>query len=119
MPILPDTSVINSAGCYVYHLWDENVNQTRNRPSVHWKRVISMPVNMSDYIITSASLEVIFNASVSVSPHAGAGGGIDRLGDVGLDRYSSGDSADFYAFLNDEEDSLLPIPIATNNTGTG
>ncbi|MFX1278482.1 MAG: hypothetical protein ACFFA3_03645 [Promethearchaeota archaeon] len=119
LPILPDTYVINSSGCYVSHLWHEDNNQTRNRPSVHWKRTINMPVNMSDYVITSASLDVIFNASVSVSPHAGTAGGIDREGDVGLDVYSSGDSADFYVSLNDAEETLLPIPIATNNTGAG
>jgi hypothetical protein len=119
LPILPDTYIINSEGCFVSHLWDENINQTRNRPSVHWKRTVTMPVNMSDYIITSASIEVIFNATVSVSPHAGAGGGIDRQGDSGLDDYSSGDSADFYAFLTDVDESIVPIPIATNNTGIG
>ncbi|MFW9900561.1 MAG: hypothetical protein ACFFDY_04665 [Candidatus Thorarchaeota archaeon] len=117
--IFPDTYTINSEGCYVSHLWDEDINQTRNRPSVHWKRVITMPVNMSDYKITSASLEVIFNASVSVSPHAGSGGGIDREGDAGLDVYSSGDSADFYALLNDGDETLNPIPIASNNSGLG
>ncbi|MHA2283506.1 MAG: hypothetical protein ACXAC5_21910 [Promethearchaeota archaeon] len=119
LPILPDTYVINSSGGCVSHLWHENNNQTRNRPSVQWKRTITMPVNMSDYIITSASLEVIFNATVSVSPHAGSGGGIDREGDAGLDRYSSGDSADFYVLLSDAEETIEPIPVATNNTGAG
>jgi hypothetical protein len=65
-PILPDTYSINSAGAEIYHYWDEQVNQTRNTPSIHWKRNIEMPVNMSDYIITSASLEVVFNATVTV-----------------------------------------------------
>jgi len=100
-PILPDTYSISSAGAEVYHYWDEQVNQTRNTPSVHWKRNIQMPVNMSDYIITSASLEVVFNATVTVSPHAISGRGIDRDGDVGLDAYAIGDFAEFYILISD------------------
>ncbi|MFX1316427.1 MAG: hypothetical protein ACFE9T_11225 [Promethearchaeota archaeon] len=117
-PILPDLYVINSSGCYVYHEWDEDVNQTRNNPSIYWKRTITMPVNMSDYIITSASLEVIFNATVTVSPHDN--GGIDRLGDDGgIDDYSEGDYTEFYVYLSDVEESFEPVPVAYNHTGKG
>jgi hypothetical protein len=98
-PVLPDTYGISSAGAEVYHLWDEGVNQTRNTPSIHWKRNIQMPVNMSDYIITSASLEVVFNATVTVSPHSS--GGIDREGDAGLSAYAIGDFAEFYILISD------------------
>ncbi|MHA2390908.1 MAG: hypothetical protein ACXAEX_02970 [Promethearchaeota archaeon] len=115
LPILPDTYEINSAGAYVSHLWDENLNQTRNRPSVHWKRNISTPINISDYVITSASLDVAFNATVTVSPHSG--GGIDREGDAGLDRYSTGDYAYFYVLLSDLDQTFDPIQVAFNNTG--
>jgi len=100
-PILPDTYGISSAGAEIYHYWDEQVNQTRNTPSIHWKRNIEMPVNMSDYIITSASLEVVFNATVTVSPHAVTGSGIDRDGDTGLDAYAIGDFAEFYILISD------------------
>ncbi|MFX0042455.1 MAG: hypothetical protein ACFE8L_06055 [Candidatus Hodarchaeota archaeon] len=117
LPILPDIYEINSSGCYVYHEWHEDVNQTRNRPSIHWKRTITMPVNMTDYVITSASLEVIFNATVTVSPHNG--GGIDRLGDANLDDYSTGDYAKFYVLFSDEEESFEPIQAAHNNTALG
>ena len=113
-PVLPDTSQINSAGCYISHYWDESVNQTRNTPSVHWKRDIEMPVNMSDYIITSAKFEAIFNASVTVSPHDG--GGIDRPGDSGLDAVATGDYAKFYVLLSDVAGSQ-EYQIAFNNTG--
>ncbi len=113
--ILPDRYEINSSGCHVSHLWHENINQTRNRPSVHWKRDINMPVNFSDYKITSASLEVIFNATVTVSPHDG--GGIDRFGDIGLDDYSTGDYAKFYVLLSDVNETFQPIKVASNNTG--
>ncbi|MFW9876000.1 MAG: hypothetical protein ACFFG0_23100, partial [Candidatus Thorarchaeota archaeon] len=118
LPVLPDTYEINSAGCEVFHLWDESVNQTRNRPSVNWKRTINMPIDMRDYIITSASLEVIFNATVTVSPHSG--GGIDRLGDDGgIDFYSTGDYAKFYALIADVDETFDPIQIASNNTAGG
>jgi len=119
LPILPDIYEINSSGCYVYHQWHEDINQTRNRPSIHWKRTINMPVNMTDYIITSASLEVIFNATVTVEPRTG--GGIDRLGDpLGAnDDYSTGDYAEFYVLFSDVEESFEPIQAAYNNTALG
>jgi len=118
LPILPDHYEINSSGCHVSHLWHENINQTRNRPSVHWKRTITMPVNMTDYIITSASLQVEFNATVTVSPHAfPTGEGIDRFGDDDLDAYSTGDYTEFYVLLSDTEETFPPIQVAYNNTG--
>ncbi|MFX1388467.1 MAG: hypothetical protein ACFE9Z_00210 [Promethearchaeota archaeon] len=117
LPILPDRYEINSSGCHVYHLWDEDINQTRNRPSVQWKRIIEMPVDMRDYIITSASLETEFNATVTVSPHDG--GGIDRLGDPmpPIDDYSTGDYAEFYVLLSDVEQTFQPVRVAYNHTG--
>jgi len=119
LPVLPDTYEINSAGCEVYHLWDENVNQTRNRPSINWKQTVTMPVDMRDYIITYAYLEVIFNATVTVSPRTG--GGIDRLGDPlgSNDDYSTGDFAEFYVLFSDVDESFEPIQTAYNNTALG
>lgn len=114
LPILPDSYDITSAGAEVSHLWHEDINQTRNRPSIRWNRTITMPVDMSDFVITSASLEVIFNATVTVSPHST--GGIDREGDVGLDDYSSGDFADFYVLISDLDETFEPITIASNRT---
>ncbi len=62
--ILPDgTHEINENGCEASHEFQENTDQSRNRPSVHWRRNITMPVDMSDYIITSASLTAIVNGS--------------------------------------------------------
>lgn len=117
LPVLPDFREINSSGCHISHHWNEDVNQTRNRPSVHWKRIVRMPVDMRDYIITSASLEVIFNATVTVEPRTE--GGIDRFGDpLGAnDDYSTGDYAEFYALISDEEETFTPIEVAYNHTG--
>ncbi|MFX1527219.1 MAG: hypothetical protein ACFFB4_06570 [Promethearchaeota archaeon] len=69
--ILPDLYNINEFGCNASHeYWESptlNIfgvlgNQTRNRPSVLWRRDIKMPVDMKDYIITSANLVTTFNA---------------------------------------------------------
>ena len=66
--LLPDVAEINSTGCYVYHYLDEGedggAGQVQNYPSVHFRKNVSLPNDMSDYEITSASLEVFFNASV-------------------------------------------------------
>ncbi|MFX0020685.1 MAG: hypothetical protein ACFE9S_00045 [Candidatus Hermodarchaeota archaeon] len=42
-------------------------NQSRNNPIVHWNRIVTMPVNMEDYSITSADLSAIFNASADIN----------------------------------------------------
>ncbi len=115
LPILPNHYEVNSSGCHVSHLWDENINQTRNRPSVRWQRTINMPVDMRDYIITSASLNADFNATVTVSPWNN--GGIDREGDTGLDAYSTGDYTEFYILLSDVAETFPPIRVAYNHTG--
>jgi hypothetical protein len=115
LPVLPDYYEINSSGCHVSHLWHENINQTRNRPSVRWQRTINMPVDMRDYLITSASLEAEFNATVTVSPWNN--GGIDKEGDTGLDDYSTGDYTEFYILLSDVAETFPPIRVAYNHTG--
>jgi len=62
--ILPDgTHEINQFGCEASHEFQENTDQSRNRPSVHWRRNITMPADMSDYIITSASISAVVNGS--------------------------------------------------------
>ena len=66
--ILPDgTHEINQDGCEASHEFQENTDQSRNRPSVHWRRNISMPLDMSDYTITSASLSAIVNGSADTN----------------------------------------------------
>ncbi|MFX1387090.1 MAG: hypothetical protein ACFE9M_07745, partial [Promethearchaeota archaeon] len=89
--IQPDTAEIRSYGCYVYHRWQDDANQF---PSVHWRKNISVPIDMSDYVITSASLEVIFNAS--------ANSNVDTPNDDGSwDFFANGDSASFYVQISD------------------
>jgi len=114
-PILPDSYTIDSSGASVFHSWDEYDDQTLNTPSIHWKRNITLPVNMSDYIITSASLEVYFNASVTVSPHQN---GIDTKRDYDLGyvpQFAIGDFATFYVLISDLENEN-EYQIAVNKT---
>ena len=96
-PVLPDFSNITAEGCRVDHTWDENINQTRNTPSALWQRTVTMPVNMSDYRITSASLQATFNASVVTSPR---NNGIDTPND-GIIQFATGDHARFYVLISD------------------
>ncbi|MFX1601522.1 MAG: hypothetical protein ACFFB6_13085, partial [Promethearchaeota archaeon] len=119
-PISPDTNGSSSAGLYITHLWNENIDQTRNTPSIHWKRTIPMGINMSDYIITDASLEVIYNASVQALGHDG--GGIEVPGDYtegefppGDTQLATGDFATFYVLISDI-DNINSYLIAINKT---
>ena len=66
--ILPDgTHEINQNGCEASHEFQENTDQSRNRPSVHWRRNVSLSQDMSDYIITSASLSALVNGSADTN----------------------------------------------------
>ncbi len=71
-PNRPQVYGITSDGCRVSHLYNDQTAITH--PSIHWERNISLPVNMSDYIITSASIDVVVNATASLD--------IDREGDT-------------------------------------
>jgi len=116
-PRFPDNNFTDSAGLNVYHYWDENepAGQTHNTPSVHWQRHYIMPVNMSDYIITSASVQATFNATVTVSPYST--GGIDCPGDPGDTplQFSTGDYARFYVLISDP-DNTYEYEVAYNQT---
>ncbi len=116
--MLPDDSEIRSYGCWVYHYLDESTGpgQVHNFPSVHFRTNISMPVDMSDYVITDASLEVSFNASVEIN--------VDTYNDwnqsgdtaeIDQDKFLIGDSANFYAQLSDTKYNY-PFRVASFET---
>lgn len=72
---LPLTHEINEFGLNVSHVYDEDGpaalfpnsgDQTANLAGVLWKRNISLPVDMSDYIITSASISAVVNGSADI-----------------------------------------------------
>ncbi len=100
-PAYPDDSNITAEGCWVTHEFAELADQT---PSVHWERNISMPVDMSDYIITSASITAVINATVTASPGGWSGGGVEAPGDatdVGGTQNYTWDYVRFYVLLSD------------------
>ena len=108
-PMYPDThTIIDGQGCYVSHSWRELADQA---PSVHWDRNITMPVDMSEYIITSASISAVVNATVTASPggyhSVPRGWGIEVAGDDtgpyqdDNDQFFIGDYVRFYVLLSD------------------
>ncbi|MFX1276459.1 MAG: hypothetical protein ACFFBP_07470 [Promethearchaeota archaeon] len=103
-PALPDTATIDdNLGCYVSHEWHEGSNQS---PSVHWERNVSITEDMSNYIITSASLNVLVNATVEAFPNwvnpGDTPAGIEAISDApSADNYSTGDYIRFYLLISD------------------
>jgi len=87
-PAPPDFNEINEYGCEVNHTWIDPDDPIQS-PSVHWVRNITMPVNMSDYAITSVSISAIFNASVTTD---------------------SGNNADGFPFIHPGIDTELDFP---------
>jgi len=65
--VLPDNIGLDQYGFWTDNEYDETVDQSRNNPIIHWKRNITMPVDMDDYIITSADLSAIFNATADIN----------------------------------------------------
>lgn len=110
--LLPDHTEINATGCYVYHYLDEGesagAGQVHNFPSVHFKKNVTIPVDISDYEITSASLKVFFNASVDSN--------VDAPGDS-VGQSAIWDSATFYVEISDL-DSSYAFRVAENKTET-
>jgi hypothetical protein len=101
---LPDNTIIDTEGCRVSHTWAEGSNQF---PGVHWRKNITLPEDMSDYNITSATLNVIFNASVSTD--------VDVLGESAANQYGIGDFVTFYVLISDI-DFKNPYIVALNKT---
>ena len=68
---LPLTFEINEFGCNISHVYDEDSSgdfpnsgdQTANLAAALWKRNLTLPVDMSDYVITSASINAVVNGS--------------------------------------------------------
>ncbi len=98
---------IDESGCFASHYWAEHLGTTTNayqKASVHWEKVITTPYNMSDYIITTASLSILINATAK----AYTGGnnddewsweGVEVYGDT-YARFYEGDYIKFYVRLS-------------------
>ena len=118
-PLYPDTATINAEGCFVSHTFAELATQF---PSVHWERNMTMPVNMSDYVITSASIDAVTSGEVVAYPGGYSappnGGGVECPGDAtglgGTQNYTW-DYARFYVLLSDLSKSKV-YEVAYNQT---
>jgi len=103
---------IDEYGCHASHLWAEHSGTTTNayqKASVQWEKVITMPNNISDYTITSASLSVLINATAKAYVGVGHGDtyhweGVEVLDDNSSDpldnfRFIEGDYNKFFVRL--------------------
>ncbi|MFW9946552.1 MAG: hypothetical protein ACFFDX_06950 [Candidatus Odinarchaeota archaeon] len=113
-PALPDNYGIDQYGCWANHTWIDPDDPVQS-PSINWERNITMPVDMSDYVITSASISAVYNASVTASP-GGAGYqpnsfyGVDVPGDTvdsGSGYTRDYDSVRFYVLISDLENTEI------------
>ncbi|MHA1239214.1 MAG: hypothetical protein ACTSQU_00345 [Promethearchaeota archaeon] len=116
---LPLTHEINEFGLNVSHVYDEDSggvfpnsgDQTANLAGVLWKRNISLPVDMSDYIITSASINAIVNGSADTDIETPS----DHPPFAGSGYASLFDFARFYVEISDLND-IESYEIAYNKT---
>jgi hypothetical protein len=122
-PNHPDVDEITSDGCKVSHEFDDQT--AVQNPSVHWDRNVTVPVNMMDYEITSASVQSIVNATVDEN--------LDRYTDYYygylarndpneiVDTFGVGDYVRFYVLLSDlEKNKVYEIAyFQTANIGIG
>ena len=111
---------IDDDGAWCSHWWweGEGGGQPKNTPRMHWKTNVSMPVDMSDYIITSLSFNAIINASVDRN--------IDVEGDTtarwvpgvaSINQFQTYDYAQFYVEVTTLDiDELNTYRIAFNQT---
>ncbi len=106
-PALPDYHGIDEFGCEVNHTWIDP-DDTNQSPSVHWQQNITMPVNMADYVITSASISAVYNASVTTfpggDPNPSEFYGVDCPGDA-VQNAGDYDSVRFYVLISDLDDN--------------
>jgi hypothetical protein len=97
---LPDIYGMDETGWYTSHYWPDNAPQSLR---VQWQKNFTMDLNMSDYVITSASLNCWINGTAQASPVNG--GGIDRPGDTlsggTTVQIATGDFARFFLIISD------------------
>jgi hypothetical protein len=102
---------IDQYGCFARHDWQEGAVQS---PSVHWARNITMPVDMSDYVITSANVSAVVNASVSsnIDTELGEFGG---YAPYNVEQFVTFDYVRFYILIADLNRENI-YEIASNQT---
>jgi len=109
-PDNPDVYEINEFGCFANHTWVERSDQT---PSIHWERMIIMPDDMSDKIITSVSMKTKVNATVTTNSGEQLFG-VDTISD-NPNNYATGDYVRFYVLFSDINNEVV-FEVAYNQT---
>ncbi|MFX1276458.1 MAG: hypothetical protein ACFFBP_07475 [Promethearchaeota archaeon] len=87
---------IDSYGCWASNYWSDP-NLPEQLVSIHWDHNITLPVDMSDYTITSVSLSTTINASVQTNS---ATNGLEA-GNDNPSYYSTKDFIRFYVLVSD------------------
>jgi len=108
---------IDDDGCWCSHWWEEGESQgqPKNTPRMHWRTNVSLPVDMSDYIITSLDFNAIINASVD--PDIDTPGDIEARPGSDINQYQIYDYAQFYVEITTlDVDDLNTYRIAFNQT---
>jgi hypothetical protein len=108
---------LDSDGAWATHRWweGESGGQPKNTPEMHWRTNVSLPVDMSDYIITSVNFSAIINASVDTYIDT-PGDTLARAG-VSINQFEKYDYAQFYVEITTLNiDELNTYRIAFNQT---
>lgn len=111
--INPDNYGINNYGCWADHEYDESIDQSRNNPIIQWNRNITIPIDMSDYLITSAKVSAIVNGSADINIETPSDTLFDDdEGDAYAAEY---DHTRFYVLISDLE-KIEQYEVAYNQT---
>ncbi len=108
---------VDDDGAWASHWWweGESGGQPKNTPRMHWKTNVSMPVDMSDYTITSLSFNAIINASVD--PDIDTPNDVYARPGVFINQFETYDYAQFYVEITTLDiDELNTYRIAFNQT---
>jgi hypothetical protein len=107
----PQQYEINKEGCWVSHDWDEGSDQMAR---IEWQSEIEMPVNMSDYEITDASISSYVNATVNSNIDTPKDDD-DGIGGEALTDNATSDYVRFYVIISSLDNSTS-YEIAHNQT---
>jgi len=124
-PVLPDNPRETPRGFEVFHHFRENATQMT---SVHWTKEIDMGKDMSDYLITNASISVTVNGTArgndgNYQDHSGVEAYGDHTDTGNADpptvnpQFSTYDYVRFYALVSDPSYENV-FEIAYNQTTT-
>ena len=111
LSVLPDNTGLDEYGFWADNEYAESVDQSRNNPIIHWKRNVTLPVDMSDYVITAADLSAIFNATADINLETPS----DTLSDPGGAYAAEYDHARFFVLVSDLE-NIENYELAYNQT---